>query len=227
MEEINLELRGTVLKYSLELEHAVNRIFITFLAIENPLLTKHFGNRAGMGFQQKVELLYDLNIIGKTELQTIELLMNFRNRFLHNISYNSFEKVLQDLDNGIVNRFKKYSVPDMFDCEEDYVITFKNLYIEILDILNAIVTKRREENDRKMELVRDHVKSLFDLKLLVFKFILDTKTDILKMSEDSMKIEVFQKILMKNLDNLSETGELENSEIPVFDDDGILKSLLK
>lgn len=227
MEDINLELRGIVLKYSLELEHVINKIFVTFLAIENPSSTKNFGNRAGMSFQQKVELLYDLNILQKTELQTIELLMNFRNRFLHNINYNSFEKIFQDLDNGIINRFKKYSVADMFDCEEDYVIAFKHLYIEILDILNAIIRKRQNENDRKMKLVGDHVKSFYDLKLLVFQHVLDTKTNLLKLNDDGMTIEDFKKILIEKLDFLSEKGKLEDSKIPVFDDEGVLKSIMK
>ncbi|KQK24892.1 hypothetical protein AR438_13235 [Chryseobacterium aquaticum] len=200
MENINLELRGIVLKYSLELEHAVNKIFISFLSIENAMSTRHFGNRAGMSFQQKIDLLYDLNILEKNELPPIELLMNFRNRFLHNINYNSFEKILQDLDNSLVNRFKKYCVKDMFDCEEDYLITFKQLYIEILDILNAVIKKRKEENDRKMNLILEHVKDLYDLKLLVFQYILNTKANLANQVDKNLMTEKFKENLLTDLD---------------------------
>ncbi|VXB03918.1 hypothetical protein [Chryseobacterium sp. 8AT] len=227
MEDINLELRGIVLKYSLELEHSVNRIFITFLSIENATSTRNFGNRAGISFQHKIDLLYDLGILSKTDLQAFELLMTFRNRFLHNIVYNSFGRVLEDLDNGIVNKLKKYSVEGNFACEDDYLTSFKHLYIEILDILNVIISNRKEENERKMKLVRDHVQSLYDFKLLVFQYVLDTKTNLLKLKDNGLSLQEFESILDNELNILSEKGKLTDSSIPIFDDEALLKSLLK
>ena len=107
--EVNLQLRSEILEYSLTLEEAINNLLLFNLGIfDGGQATRLFGNKASISFKNKIDLLYDINVLTKEENSDLELLMIFRNKFLHDIKCNSFSNVLEILDNGIKNKFKNY-----------------------------------------------------------------------------------------------------------------------
>ena len=107
-DESNLVLRSKILYCTLNIENAINNLLAKHLLITDKKRTKNFSNKAGISFQSKINLLFDINVLVKDELLIIELLMNFRNKFLHDIKYTSFTILLNDFDDSIQKRFFKF-----------------------------------------------------------------------------------------------------------------------
>lgn len=107
--ELNLNLRSEILEYSLILEKVINDLLLLNLRIfDDGKETRLFGNKASISFKNKIDLLYDINVLNKEENTELELIMIFRNKFLHDINCNTFQSVIEQLDNGIKNRFKVF-----------------------------------------------------------------------------------------------------------------------
>lgn len=152
--ELNIEKRTEVLEYALEIEDAIKNLLLMCLGIRDDERTKLFGKKAGISFQSKIDLLYDIDVIGKEEHQGLELQMNFRNRFLHDIKSNTYLSVLSYFDNGIKNRFNKYipdggEISDEESCREAY----QNLYSSNLKVIIAKIELKKNAADDTMDLL--------------------------------------------------------------------------
>lgn len=107
--DLNSNLRLEILEYSLFIENLINDLLLMNLGIYGEKeKTRLFNNKGKLPFQNKIDLLYDISVLSKDENGELELLMNIRNKFLHDIDCNSYQYLLSQFDNGIVNRFKKY-----------------------------------------------------------------------------------------------------------------------
>ena len=91
--EINIEVRSEILEYSLNIEGAINDLLLAYLGIFDKSSTKLFGNKVGLSFKNKIDLLFDINVLSKEEHNDLDLFMNFRNRFFHAIECNSYSAV--------------------------------------------------------------------------------------------------------------------------------------
>lgn len=129
--QLNIEVRSRILEYSLVIENLINDLLLMNLGIYNEKeKTKLFSNKGKLTFQNKIDLLFDIEVLSKIENSEFELLMNIRNKFLHDIDCSSFQILLQQLDNGIVNRFKKFleegqSISDEEACKSACYKIFK------------------------------------------------------------------------------------------------------
>ena len=107
--QLNIEVRSRILEYSLVIENLINDLLLMNLGLyDEKEKTRLFSNKGKLTFQNKIDLLFDIEVLSKIENSEFELLMNIRNKFLHDIDCSSFQNLLQQLDNGIVNRFKKF-----------------------------------------------------------------------------------------------------------------------
>ena len=105
--QLNIELRSRILEYSLFIESSINDLLLLNLGLfSDKRKTKLFSNKGKISFQNKVDLLNDIGILSNKENSDFELLMIIRNKFMHDIECDSFQTLLNQLDNGIVNRFK-------------------------------------------------------------------------------------------------------------------------
>lgn len=86
--EINIEVRSEVLEYSLIIECATNSLLLSYLGITDKSDTKLFGNKAGISFKSKIDLLYDISVLSKVEHSNLELQIIFRNKFMHMLKCN-------------------------------------------------------------------------------------------------------------------------------------------
>jgi len=80
MEDLNLELRGEILQYSLILEKYINNLLLINLGIvdeDEGKKTRLFGNRPSISFKNKIDLLYDIDVLNKEENSELELLEAF------------------------------------------------------------------------------------------------------------------------------------------------------
>lgn len=149
--DINLVLRSKIIYSSLQIENAINNLLVKHLLILDKSKTKNFGNKAGISFQSKIDLLYDIDVLDKSELNDIALLMNFRNKFLHDIKYSSFTILLGDLDNGIKNRFFTFMNNVEEKNEDNYDQAFMNLYGKIVEIINSKIETIDKVSNEKIE----------------------------------------------------------------------------
>lgn len=149
--DLNLKLRSEILEYSLILENTINDLLLLNLGIyDGGKETRLFGNKASISFKNKIDLLYDIDVLNKEENSELELLMIFRNKFLHDINCDSFSNVLKQLDNGIKNRFKVFlkegdSITDEFACKT----ACSSLFLKnISTIKNKVKENRLKLEDR-------------------------------------------------------------------------------
>lgn len=166
--DINIQLRSEILEYSLILEQAINDLLLLHLGIfDNSNSTRLFGKKPSITFKNKIDLLYDINILNKSENADLELLMIFRNKFLHDIECNSFYSIFSQLDNSIKNKFKHFlnegqSIADEKSCKK----ACSNLFLKnIKTIKNKVRAKRKtlEEKNEIFQLQNKHI--IFHLDL--------------------------------------------------------------
>ena len=107
--DINLNLRSQILECSLNIEDAVDTVIILSLGItDKNVKTRLFGNKPSITFKNKIDLLFDLQLLSKEDNFNLDLLMVFRNKFMHDINCNSFNSVFKIVDNSIKNKFKAF-----------------------------------------------------------------------------------------------------------------------
>lgn len=173
--DINLKLRGEVLEYSLNIEESVNSLLLFCLGLyDDNNLTRLFGNKVGITFKNKIDLLYDINVFSKEENFDFELMMFFRNKFLHDINCNSFIYVLNQSENSIKNKFKKF-LDDGQDIrnEEDCKTAFRNMYLKNIKTIKDKLKDRRLRFEEKGEIINLYRRQANYQIDLFFNFIRD------------------------------------------------------
>jgi len=149
--DINLQLRSEILDIALNLEDAVNELLLALLLIENPN-RKAISNKSGnLSFKNKIDLLFDLDVLISDEHQKLLLLMEFRNQFLHNIKCCSFVNAVNQLGVDKEKKLLKFDDGDkIIDKEYRYQNAFRNLNIECLKILSDKIDDRKNQiEDRR------------------------------------------------------------------------------
>jgi len=149
-ENKNLKLRTTILEYALQIEDSVNTFLAISFEIDDKAKSKNFGNKAGISFKSKIDLLYDLSILSKEEHYNLEIFMSFRNKFLHDINCNSFKISLETIDSSIRNKLFKYLDEQTLEpSEEEIEKAYHNLFMYCL---KALTSKYKARLDRIEEI---------------------------------------------------------------------------
>lgn len=147
--KLNIEVRSRILEYSLVIENSINDLLLLNLGIYNEKdKTRLFSNKGKLTFQNKIDLLFDIEVLSKEENSEFELLMNIRNKFLHDMYCSSFQILLRQLDNGIVNRFKVFiekgkSIDDEEACEQACYKLFQKNIKTIKEIIRKNTASRK------------------------------------------------------------------------------------
>ncbi len=180
---LELEKRSEVLEFSLNTEEAVNSLLLVYLSISDKSTTKLFGNKAGISFKSKIDLLYDIDVLSKEEHSSLELQMIFRNKFLHDIQSNSFLSVLKHFDNGIKNRFKKFLEKDeKINNEESCRMAYRNLYLNNTKVIKLKFANKRKQIEEKADVLQTLLAELERVNDLSFSLI-DELLQILESTE--------------------------------------------
>ena len=133
---INRELRMEVLEYALKLEKNINTLLLDILDIPNKETKTLSGKNGSLSFSNKIDLLLDLDILEKNDHSQLLLLMQFRNKFLHDLDCDSFERALflfgKDKNNFVIKLLSGEIIKD------------KNRRKEILETYNLKNEEERE-----------------------------------------------------------------------------------
>lgn len=183
MKTIQLEIRTFVLELALQTEDAINDLLLLYLGISDKHSTKLFGQKVGISFKNKIDLLHDIDVILKDEHLDLELLMIFRNKFVHDINSNDFLSVLKQLDNGIKNRFNKhFDENTSIENEQDCKTAYRNLYLKNAKVILEKIRNKRELYEKKAELLKTLLHRSELLTDSAFKFV-DNLFEILENSD--------------------------------------------
>ncbi len=150
--DINLPLRSEILDIALNLEQNVNLLLLVLLSIENPK-RKAITNKSGnLSFKNKIDLLFDLDVLNSDEHKKLLLLMEFRNQFLHNIECSSFDNAVKLLGTDKENKLLSFDdADDNQDKEFRYKCAFRNLYYKSLKIISAKIKDRKNQINERGE----------------------------------------------------------------------------
>ena len=162
--QLNIEVRSRILEYSLVIENLINHFLLLNLGIYNEKeKTRLFSNKGKLTFQNKIDLLFDIEVLSKEENSEFELLMNIRNKFLHDLECNSFKIQFNEKikDNGLQNRFKKFleegqSISDEEACKKAcYSLFQKN--IDTIKKKNSVNRKSIENKNKLLQVQNEQI----------------------------------------------------------------------
>jgi hypothetical protein len=141
----NDQLRSEILNYALNLEHNVDLLLIAYLSIEKPN-RKAISNKSGnLSFKNKLDLLFDLDILTKQEYDKLLLLMEFRNQFIHNIECNSFVCAVEILGSDRGKKLLYFSdIDENINIENRYHRGFTKLYGKSLKLFVDKIDERKQ-----------------------------------------------------------------------------------
>ena len=162
--DLNLEIRSEILSYSLIIENSINDLLLLNLGIKDDRKkTRLFGSKASISFKNKIDLLYDINVLNREENFDFELLMIFRNKFLHDINCNSFKSITEQFDNGLKNKFKLfYNEKESFFDELASKNACSNLFKKNILTLKCKVKENRLKTGYRNELFQIQNKQILN-----------------------------------------------------------------
>ncbi|MEX0997588.1 MAG: hypothetical protein WDZ45_11105 [Flavobacteriaceae bacterium] len=210
-DKLNMDLRSEILRNSLFTENGVNGLLLSYLAIFEKEKTKNFGNRAGISFKSKIDLLYDIKVLNKEEHFNLELQMIFRNKFLHDLEFNSFVYCISKLDTSIVNKLKKFFESDNeSQMEEKYRKAYRNLYLNNAKMLKEKLGLRTEKITKSKDFIVGLTDSFtttidlsFDLASDIYEILQNSEIEDPKILELSNKISKRCKVFTDEMENNS------------------------
>lgn len=233
-QNINLKLRSEILEYSLNIENSINFLLLTYLGILEKSSTKLFGSKVGLSFKNKIDLLFDIDVLSKEEHSNLELFMNFRNKFIHDINSNSFLSIIEKFDNGIKNCFKKhFEINANINEEEACRKAYFNLFMNNLEVIKKKLEKKQSRIKYNRELLTTHLEKHIRMLDLSFNFV----DDLLKILElldlTNPEVRKVSEIIMKKcLAYTEQIGTdkqmiLLDSKLKVFHQNDSVKKFLK
>jgi len=132
--------RTMVLETSVQLESNISSILGYLLSIDIEISKSLSCKSTALSFNAKLNLLLDMNILNKTEMEKFVIFSQIRNQFAHNVRVVSFESCIDEID-GLLNRLQKlYSIVEI-----DTEFNAQSYFIRILQDIILISSKIIEE----------------------------------------------------------------------------------
>jgi len=146
---MNIQLRGEVLEKALTLEDAVNNLVLLYLGIKKED-RRAVGHKSGtLTYKNLLDLLYDIDVLDKKEFQTLLLLMEVRNQFMHNLACDSFEKAIEFLGPDKGKRLLKFNDIGGNTLEDQYSNSFLCLATDAIHIIGEKIEKKQKDVSEK------------------------------------------------------------------------------
>jgi hypothetical protein len=132
--------RTMVLETSVQLESNISSILGYLLSIDIEISKSLSCKSTALSFNAKLNLLLDMNILNKTEMEKFVIFSQIRNQFAHNVRVVSFESCIDEID-GLLNRLRKlYNIVEI-----DTELNAQSYFIRILQDIILISSKIIEE----------------------------------------------------------------------------------
>lgn len=136
---LNMELRSWVISQVLRLEQTTSELLRTIFRVFSKD-TKTLGNKSSaFSFKAKIDLLYDLEEIDRTEYSQLLKIMEIRNQFAHNhnaVTFESLDEINSEINKYLL-RFEPDNFPDDILREEKLKHIFGELFKKLAGKLLA------------------------------------------------------------------------------------------
>lgn len=218
-----MELRMEILENSLNVESLINGLIVHYLSLSEVEKSRNFSNKRSIPFQSKIDLLYDFKIFNKDEIFAIELVMFFRNKFLHVSSHNSFSDIFINYSSK-KNELKKFSDSKMFEDENDYLQAYRKLQIIVVDIIKNKFIIKLDERKRLGESIITHVNNHVKLRNSIFDEVQVLSDNLNRSLLGEIESSEFHHLIFESIKNLFST--LGDRTTDIFEDETFIKKLL-
>lgn len=163
------EIRHQVLHFSLLLESYINNILAKALGILEVTKSKSFNyTNQSLSFNQKVNLLLDINLIEKDNEWKFQAFMEIRNKFMHVLEIDSYVKCFEYVDkkNKIIKAYSSSVKAELQEEDRLHACCFL-LYCDVLSLggaaFQALLGKVVEDVDTKISIAAASAhKEIFD-----------------------------------------------------------------
>lgn len=210
-----LELRKEILEIALNIENMISELLILYLNIEKEERKAISNKNSCLTFKNKIDLLFDLDVLTKTEHGNLLLLMEFRNQFLHNYQCNSFTKAVQFLGEDKSRKLLAFNDLNegLQDSEFNHINAFRTLHISCMDIVLLKIKAKDDHSKERRKIVldlADYTKLIIDKDtemLAEIQVLCNSETDFLDIK--SLKSSIVE-LIYKRIDDMNNLQEIKN-----------------
>ncbi|MEX6691243.1 hypothetical protein QTN47_27285 [Danxiaibacter flavus] len=151
---LNLPLRTEVLENSLVIENAVTELIKLCMSIDK-VEVRTLGNKSlTISFRNKIDLLFDLDILDKDENKLLNAVMEVRNKFLHVYNCGSFQDCVS-LNENIADSFKSIlKIKGRSLTEEELLEGYRLAVKTCVGIIKQKIRDRGDQLTEKVEYVQ-------------------------------------------------------------------------
>lgn len=189
-----LEIRTEVLRYSLIIENFTSIFLGSLLNIPDHKKSKSLGNKSGnLSFNQKIQLLIDIQALDPKEKKKFLVFMSIRNQFMHNNDADCYESCFNNIDGADNFILKIYPQDKKLSKEKQLAIAFRKLSNDIVSttvqLYEKVEEKFRKQIESKMlaEYKKNSNNAISEIEKMINK-VFDKKIDDDENSIDSSKL---------------------------------------
>jgi len=157
-----IEIRTEILQYSLLIENFTSIFLSNLLNIPDFKASKSLGNKSGnLSFNQKIELLIDIQALEKKEKSKFLTFMSVRNQFMHNFDANSYENCFENIDGADKFILRNFPQDELLTKENQLKNATKQLANDVVTITVKLLDKVKEKIEEKVksEISEDYQKN--------------------------------------------------------------------
>jgi hypothetical protein len=126
---MDLKIRTEVLEIALQIEKSITDLLMSYLSVSVEKRKGITNTSGGLNFKNKIDLLHDIQVLNKNEHFRLNLIMEFRNQFMHNFECNTFQDAVGFLGTGPENKLLEYlTAEEAKDDPKNYELAFNNLF---------------------------------------------------------------------------------------------------
>jgi len=192
-----MNIRVDILQYSLMVENFSSIFLSTLLDITEYKESKSLGNKSGnLSFNQKIDLLIDIQAIEKKEKSKFLIFMSIRNQFMHNIDADSYENCLRNIEGADKFILKTYPQDEKLNKETQLENATKKLANDVAEITLKLLDKVKDkfEKKAKSELLEKYQKNSMEAISKIEKALNSVYDEKMRNGEKTVDVEEFKRL---------------------------------
>ena len=152
--DIGLEKRNEVLEIALLVENMTSKHLAKLLGIKKYENSKTLGNKSSsLSFNQKIDLLIDINALSNEEKRKFDAFMKIRNQFMHNLYAKNYESCISYLEGTENFLLKNY--PQLSDLTKEDKL--RNAALSLSYEVKSLTVNIIKKVDEKFKSEAEHI----------------------------------------------------------------------
>lgn len=179
---MKLDIRITVLEYALKTEKSVDNLLRSYLNINVPKRRALTNKSGGLAFKNKIDLLYDIEILDDIEYASLLLLMEYRNQFMHNYECNTYSDAISFLGEDKKKRLLSYLNRKPTGAPTEYDLG--RAYFHLFESINTIVQNKTADRRKILDENKEFLDHSYQTIMAVLNKYFDMVDFIYQVEED-------------------------------------------